>query len=509
MTSSQFSSCDKSSPLLPLALFLGSVSLHQLIVCRKELERKTNDDALNQSRNDVFAIIGDIRGFPGRSGKSTMATAGTRGGTLMDTRKNAMDHERDDMKLYTWNRNRNRLSFDAADGHRTQNFQSAPKDRNGRKTKGHHHFERSLSSPSMQGQRPGSNKREDRDMISPDDDGSTVGINDSNDSTNLGLKETRSLTAHENVEKKASDGANANMHMSMSTYSQLVKSNRESRRRMGMMPTSNCKSAYAGASALEKGRRRRSRLQKFLDHINSSNSSINSTEDGREGDEVGMSDEETAEFDAASVYATERLLHSFNDVDDGDDVDNEIIENMLLHPPSTSTPAPNLVTQSPQRSFQRARSDYNSQIMPNRVIMVRHGQSEGNVNEHLYTKKPDNLIQLTKLGWDQARMSGRALRNQILERTCRARIANNGIDDATNKTQVESVHFIVSPYVRTMETFHGLVSAWCDPDKEFGHIEDLEMRKMLWYDRLAEMGITWHEDPRIREQDFGNYQVRR
>lgn len=47
---------------------------------------------------------------------------------------------------------------------------------------------------------------------------------------------------------------------------------------------------------------------------------------------------------------------------------------------------------------------------------------------------------------------------------------------------------------------------WCDPVKEFGHIKDRETRLAMWYERLAQMGLTWHEDPRIREQDFGNYQ---
>eukprot|EP00979_Chaetoceros_neogracilis_P006439 scaffold1309_cov214-Chaetoceros_neogracile.AAC.1 len=140
--------------------------------------------------------------------------------------------------------------------------------------------------------------------------------------------------------------------------------------------------------------------------------------------------------------------------------------------------------------FSEWRCTYNSKIMPNRLIMVRHGQSEGNVNEAIYSEQPDNQIPLTNLGWDQARMAGQALRKQML---------NKEKDGST-------VHFVVSPYVRTMETFHGLASAWCDPDIEFGHIGDQHKRKMMWYSRLAEMGITWHEDPRIREQDFGNYQ---
>lgn len=138
-------------------------------------------------------------------------------------------------------------------------------------------------------------------------------------------------------------------------------------------------------------------------------------------------------------------------------------------------------------SNHNARAQYNARIMPNKVVMVRHGQSEGNVNELLYSTTPDNAMRLTKLGWDQALKAGKILKQQVL-------------------TTGEPIHFIVSPYVRTVETFHGLVSAWCDP-KEFDHIRDREKRLKAWYGRLLELGLTWHEDPRIREQDFGNYQV--
>jgi broad specificity phosphatase PhoE/ribosome-binding protein aMBF1 (putative translation factor) len=129
--------------------------------------------------------------------------------------------------------------------------------------------------------------------------------------------------------------------------------------------------------------------------------------------------------------------------------------------------------------------DFNSKIMPSKLIMVRHGQSEGNVDEALYSKIPDNAMRLTKLGWEMARMTGRALKEQLPEG--------------------ETIHFVVSPYARTVETFHGIASAWCDP-QEFAHITKRNKRLKAWYSRLMEMGLTWHEDPRIREQDFGNYQ---
>jgi len=127
-------------------------------------------------------------------------------------------------------------------------------------------------------------------------------------------------------------------------------------------------------------------------------------------------------------------------------------------------------------------------ILPQKLIFIRHGQSEGNVNEEIYSRYPDSDIRLTKLGFEQARRAGEILKNQIL-----------------SKGKDSKVHFIVSPYVRTMETFHGLVSAWCDP-KEFDNVEDEDERLKLWYGRLAKVGVTFNEDPRIREQDFGNYQ---
>jgi len=129
--------------------------------------------------------------------------------------------------------------------------------------------------------------------------------------------------------------------------------------------------------------------------------------------------------------------------------------------------------------------DFNSKIMPSKLIMVRHGQSEGNVDEELYSKIPDNAMRLTKLGWEMARMAGKALKEQLPEG--------------------ETIHFVVSPYTRTVETFHGIASAWCDP-QEFNHITNRNKRLKAWYSRLMESGLTWHEDPRIREQDFGNYQ---
>lgn len=144
-------------------------------------------------------------------------------------------------------------------------------------------------------------------------------------------------------------------------------------------------------------------------------------------------------------------------------------------------------------SNRMARAKYNASIMPNKLILIRHGQSLGNVDEKLYATTPDNAMPLTELGWEQARAAGKQLKHLLTS------------SSSSTNSSMDTTHFIVSPYVRTVETFHGIVSAWCDPS-EFDHIEHYEQRLNAWYSRLMDCGLTWAEDPRIREQDFGNYQ---
>ena len=99
---------------------------------------------------------------------------------------------------------------------------------------------------------------------------------------------------------------------------------------------------------------------------------------------------------------------------------------------------------------------------PKRLILVRHGESQGNIDHTIYEHTPDNALHLTERGWEQALSAGNALRKIISD---------------------ETVCFFVSPYVRTRETLHAIARA-------FGGLSRLR----------------WIEDPRIREQDFGNFQ---
>lgn len=104
---------------------------------------------------------------------------------------------------------------------------------------------------------------------------------------------------------------------------------------------------------------------------------------------------------------------------------------------------------------------------PRRIILVRHGQSEGNVDEGAYTRVADPKIRLTEKGKREAEECGERIREMI---------EKDGADDW-------KVYFYVSPYRRSIETLRGLGKA---------------------FQRSRVAGVR--EEPRLREQDFGNFQ---
>ncbi|KAJ9180193.1 hypothetical protein P3X46_008469 [Hevea brasiliensis] len=109
-------------------------------------------------------------------------------------------------------------------------------------------------------------------------------------------------------------------------------------------------------------------------------------------------------------------------------------------------------------------------FLPKRIILVRHGESMGNIDTAAYVTTPDNKIPLTSLGLDQARVAGTHLRNLF--------------SDHGNCTTNWRVYFYVSPYQRTRSTL-----------REIGRS----------FERQRIIGVR--EECRIREQDFGNFQI--
>jgi len=99
--------------------------------------------------------------------------------------------------------------------------------------------------------------------------------------------------------------------------------------------------------------------------------------------------------------------------------------------------------------------------LPDRIILVRHGESEGNADHSLYRTKADNLIELTEKGSEQAVEVGRRIKKVI------------GDGD---------VEIHVSPFQRSLQTARNAREAFRNQ-------------------------VHWtHVDSRIREQEFGNLQ---
>lgn len=110
----------------------------------------------------------------------------------------------------------------------------------------------------------------------------------------------------------------------------------------------------------------------------------------------------------------------------------------------------------------------NPPILPKRIILLRHGESQGNLDAKTYTTIPDDKIPLTEKGLAQAWGAGAQIRDVI---------------SCNNTTSNWKVYFYVSPYQRTLSTL-----------REIG----------LSFSRQEIIGVD--EDCRLREQAFGNFQ---
>ncbi len=96
-------------------------------------------------------------------------------------------------------------------------------------------------------------------------------------------------------------------------------------------------------------------------------------------------------------------------------------------------------------------------MKPKRILCLRHGEAEGNVDETLFEKKPDHLMVLTPRGIEHAREAGERIREML-----------GG----------EKIRAYVSPYLRTRQT-----------------LKELRIGDLI--DRVS-------EEPRLREQEWGN-----
>ncbi|KAJ9615117.1 hypothetical protein H2200_001191 [Cladophialophora chaetospira] len=109
---------------------------------------------------------------------------------------------------------------------------------------------------------------------------------------------------------------------------------------------------------------------------------------------------------------------------------------------------------------------------PRLIIIIRHAQSEGNKDKTIHQRKADHKVELTEEGHRQALGAGEKLRALLQP------------DD--------SLHFFISPYTRTRQTTEGILNGLCSNDPVPSPFQRSH--------------IKVYEEPRLREQDFGNFQ---
>ncbi|KAF7171744.1 hypothetical protein CNMCM6106_006137 [Aspergillus hiratsukae] len=109
---------------------------------------------------------------------------------------------------------------------------------------------------------------------------------------------------------------------------------------------------------------------------------------------------------------------------------------------------------------------------PRMIILIRHAQSEGNKNREIHQTIPDHRVKLTAEGHRQAKEAGSKLRSLLRP------------DD--------TIHFFTSPYRRTRETTEGILESLTSDSPSPSP--------------FPRHTIKVYEEPRLREQDFGNFQ---
>lgn len=108
-------------------------------------------------------------------------------------------------------------------------------------------------------------------------------------------------------------------------------------------------------------------------------------------------------------------------------------------------------------------------MKPQNIFLVRHGESLGNVDKGIYAHTPDWKVSLTEKGHQQAKEAAEKLKSLIAE-------------DLYGKIDILRRDYAIaycSPWERARETAIPIVSA---------------------------LKCKYLEDPRLREQEWGNYQ---
>lgn len=186
---------------------------------------------------------------------------------------------------------------------------------------------------------------------------------------------------------------------------------------------------------------------------------------------------------------------------------------------------------------------------PRLIVLIRHGESESNKDKTINQHTPNHQIPLTENGWRQARQAGIELLRvlnlddySVVDRIAEHSKPKQGKELPLRnyarlcKKKDTNVVFYTSPYKRARQTLKGILDVFDDYNelncgvqvKEENRYQPTGKSKFaMWYPPMFPSGFYENsrgsseeevsdgknflqyrikDDPRIREQDFGNFQ---
>jgi broad specificity phosphatase PhoE len=124
-------------------------------------------------------------------------------------------------------------------------------------------------------------------------------------------------------------------------------------------------------------------------------------------------------------------------------------------------------------------------MKPENIFLVRHGQSQGNVDRAIYKDVPDYALQLTKLGHEQAKKAGETLRGIVYD---------------------SGVQFYVSPFWRTRQTYAGIRKSF-EYNSRYKYYEDPRLREQEWGQRFEDRS-GYRDNEEIVRDSYGHFYYR-
>ena len=125
---------------------------------------------------------------------------------------------------------------------------------------------------------------------------------------------------------------------------------------------------------------------------------------------------------------------------------------------------------------------------PRNIFLVRHAQSEANVDKSIYKTKPDYAMELTELGKQQALEAGVKIKEYLSTEYFRP--------------EDEHIQFYVSPFWRTRQTYQLIKKSFTN-SKVYN---DSRIREQEWHGKLPVDGYSSADE--MERDSYGHFYYR-